>query len=122
MAPPVSSWLSRHALLRTLLARLRLAWRLLRDPGVSWLLKLLALAPLVYIVSPLDFVPDVLPFFGQLDDLGVLLFAVATFIRLAPADVVAHHQASLDAGRPYAPWLPQGEPDGRVIDAQWRRE
>jgi uncharacterized membrane protein YkvA (DUF1232 family) len=119
---PTASWVSRHALLRTLISRLRLAWRLLRDPGMPWLLKLLALLPLVYIVSPLDLLPDVVLFVGQLDDLGVLLFAAETFIRLAPARLVAHHRSSLASDRPYAPAPPRDQPEGRVIDAEWRRD
>ena len=40
---------------------------------------------LVYIVSPLDFLPDVIPGVGVVDDFGVLLFGLKTlFTSTAP--------------------------------------
>lgn len=37
---------------------------------------------LIYIVSPIDFVPDFLPGIGQLDDLAALLFGGWTAVGL----------------------------------------
>lgn len=42
----------------------------------------------IYLLSPLDLIPDFLPVIGQLDDFGLLLMALSAFIRLAPDDVV----------------------------------
>ena len=39
----------------------------------NWIITLLCLA---YILSPIDLVPDVLIFFGWLDDLGVLAILI----------------------------------------------
>lgn len=118
---PPTSWLARPALLRALAARLRLAWRLLKEPAVPRLVKSLALLPVAYIAFPLDFLPDVLPVLGQLDDLGVLLAAVEAFIGLCPSPAVDHHRAAVEAGRPFTPLRPP--PDGGdVIDAEFRRE
>jgi uncharacterized membrane protein YkvA (DUF1232 family) len=70
----------------------RLSWRLLKDPRVPTLLKvLLPVLAVVYTVSPLDFVPDFLPVLGQLDDVSLLIAALALFTRLAPSAVVAEH-------------------------------
>lgn len=46
--------------------------RYLKSPRVTLWRKLLALFAVVYLVSPVDAVPDVLPILGWLDDVGVL--------------------------------------------------
>ncbi len=77
------------------LPRLRLGWRLLRDRRVSgwkWVIPGFAL---VVICSP----QSLIPFLGQLDDLGVLALAaavVAALVRWAPPTVVREHAAALN--------------------------
>lgn len=51
----------------------------LRDGGVSVWRKLLVAAAGLYLVMPLDAIPDVLPVVGWLDDVGVVA-AVAAFL------------------------------------------
>jgi len=51
-------------------------WALARDPEGSWKAKASAIGALVYLVSPLDAIPDVIPFAGLIDDAAVILFAV----------------------------------------------
>ena len=79
--------------------RLRLGWRLLRDPRVPALPKWLAPAFMVlYVVSPLDAIPDFIPILGQLDDVGVIalaLAAIAMLVRWSPREIVAEHAAAL---------------------------
>ncbi|MEQ1593906.1 MAG: YkvA family protein [Casimicrobium sp.] len=41
----------------------------------KWKRAVIAFLAFLYIISPLDLVPDVIPFFGWLDDLGVLAWA-----------------------------------------------
>ena len=105
--------------MRTLLTHLRLAIRLIRDPSVPLLMKVLPILAVLYVIFPIDFVPDVLPVVGQLDDLGIMLLGVETFVRICPADAAQHHRDALASGRPYSPARP---PAGDVIDAEWRRE
>lgn len=52
-------------------------WRFFTDPGESIGTKLLFLVSLLYVFFPVDFVPDVIPVLGWLDDLGLLTIAVA---------------------------------------------
>ena len=118
MAARVTSWLSRPGLLRTLFSHARLAVRLVRDPRVGLLVKTLPLAAALYVISPLDLIPDVIPVLGQLDDLGILLISLEGFLRLCPAAAVAFHRAAILQGRRYSPMPATGD----VIDAQWRRE
>ena len=118
MAARPTSWLSRPGLLRTFLSQVRLALRLVREPHVWWLTKAVPLLTVVYIVSPLDFIPDVLPIIGQLDDLAVLLIAIEIFVRLCPAPAAEFHRAAIAQGRPYSPMRPTDD----FIDVQWRHE
>ena len=71
-----------------LLDLLRLAWRLLRDPRVPTILKLIPFTGALYLLWPVDVLPDVLPPLGQLDDIGVLLLAILAFVRACPPDLV----------------------------------
>jgi uncharacterized membrane protein YkvA (DUF1232 family) len=108
----------RLALLRTLLGHLRLAARLVREPRVPLLTKALPFLAAVYVASPLDFIPDVLPVLGQVDDLGIILVALEGFVRLCPAGAVAFHRAAIEQGGRYSPMRPADD----FIDAEWRRE
>jgi uncharacterized membrane protein YkvA (DUF1232 family) len=78
--------------------RLRLGWRLLRDPRVSFVPKLLVPLGLIYIISPFDALPDFLPLIGQVDDvsvIGLLLAVIAALVRWAPQHIVAEHAVRL---------------------------
>jgi uncharacterized membrane protein YkvA (DUF1232 family) len=44
----------------------------MRDNKVSWYRKAIVVAALIYFISPIDAIPDFIPFFGYLDDLGVI--------------------------------------------------
>jgi len=76
----------------------RLYWRLLCDPRVSvWPKALLVLSGL-YVLSPLDFIPDVMPFIGEVDDLLIVILACRLFMYLCPREVVREHVRRIDAG------------------------
>jgi len=49
--------------------------------------KLPALAALLYLLSPVDIVPDVIPFAGYIDDLVVVPLLLQLSLRLLPAHV-----------------------------------
>ena len=114
----ITSSLQQPGVLSALVARARLAVRLLREPRVPLLAKVVPVLAAVYLVSPLDAVPDLIPVLGQLDDLGFVVFALEMFVRLCPAAAVAFHRAALLGGRRYGP-MPQAN---AVIDAEFRRE
>jgi uncharacterized membrane protein YkvA (DUF1232 family) len=114
----VRSLLSWPGLLQTLLSQARLAARLVREPRVSMLTKALLVGAGLYLVSPLDFLPDVMPLLGQVDDLAIVLIALRTFIHLCPASAVTHHRTALEQGQPYSPMA--GADD--FIEAEWKRE
>jgi uncharacterized membrane protein YkvA (DUF1232 family) len=75
---------------------LRLARRLLTDSRVPLPLKALPILIGLYLLSPLDLIPGFLPIVGQLDDFGLLMIGLSTFIRLAPKEVVSTYRAQLN--------------------------
>lgn len=80
----------------------KLVFQLILDPKVPIYLKALPFAAIAYLIFPFDFLPDVIPGLGQLDDITVLLLGAKVFIELAPQDVVAQYmdrlRSSDDAG------------------------
>ncbi|MER3436327.1 MAG: hypothetical protein C4346_01125 [Chloroflexota bacterium] len=105
---------------------LRLAWRLYRDPRVPKALKTVVPALVgVYLISPIDLIPDVLLGIGQLDDLSVLSLAVVLTVtmlkRLAPRDVVLEHLAAMQGTRAGRERM-SGNDDasGEIIEASFR--
>lgn len=77
----------------------RLYWRLLGDSRVPVSLKVIFILALVYVVSPVDLIPDfTVPFLGQLDDLVVAVFALRFFLTMSPPEVVAEHMRSIGFG------------------------
>ena len=83
----------------------RLFWRLLCDARVSVVAKGLLLATGIYIVSPLDFLPDLVPLLGQLDDLTLFALGCRTFLQLCPGEVVREHVEQIDTS---GEWVPFG--------------
>jgi uncharacterized membrane protein YkvA (DUF1232 family) len=82
--------------------RLRLGWRLLRDPRIpawpKWIVPALAL---IYVLSPIDALPDVIPILGWTDDMGVIaltLTLIAMLIRWSPQEIVDEHAVNLGLG------------------------
>lgn len=62
--------------------KLRLLWLAFLDRRTPAAAKALVIGGLLYGVLPLDVVPDLIPVLGQLDDVGILLFVVALFLRM----------------------------------------
>lgn len=79
-----------------LIKSFRLAWRLIRDARVPWWLKLIPLAVLVYIISPIDIIPDFILGLGQLDDLTLLILGVQIFVLVSPRAIVQQHRDEID--------------------------
>jgi uncharacterized membrane protein YkvA (DUF1232 family) len=104
-----------------MLDRTRLAWRLLRDPRVSALKYALPAFLLIYLMSPIDAVPDLFLGIGQTDDLGIAVVAFMLLVRIiprfAPGHVVDEHLNDMDhVGRDQEL---QHQRDDRVIDARY---
>lgn len=70
---------------------LRLLWGLARDSRVAAVDKLLVVAAAVYIISPIDVIPDFIPFLGQVDDLYLLILALQRMVSRAGRGVLSDH-------------------------------
>lgn len=100
--------------------QLRLSWRLLRDERVPALKFALPALLGLYVVSPLDPIPDFLLGLGQIDDLGVVIAGVLLVARimprLAPEHVVDEHLRDMGMSHPVAQSSAKRED---VIDARF---
>ena len=66
----------------------KLLGRLLKDARVPTAEKALFVAAIVYVISPLDFIPDVFPFIGQVDDIYVVALSLLRLINRTDDRVV----------------------------------
>jgi uncharacterized membrane protein YkvA (DUF1232 family) len=60
-----------------------------RDPRMPWAAKGLAVLVVAYALSPIDLIPDFIPFLGYLDDLVLIPLGIFLVLRLIPAEVMA---------------------------------
>ena len=65
-----------------------------RDPRTPWHVRIVAMAVAAYALSPIDFIPDVIPVLGYLDDLLIVPLGILLVIRLIPAAVLEEHRAT----------------------------
>ncbi len=52
-------------------------WEMVKDPTAAWGSKAIAIGALLYAISPIDAIPDFVPFLGLTDDVAVIATAVA---------------------------------------------
>lgn len=65
-----------------------LFWRLLKDKRVSIKIKLLIGGIIAYLASPIDILPDFIPFVGQIDDVAIAFFGLQKIMNEVPTGVV----------------------------------
>jgi uncharacterized membrane protein YkvA (DUF1232 family) len=71
---------------------IKLFARLARDPRVSKVDKAIVAAVLVYLVSPVDLIPDwIVPVVGQLEDVYLLALALSRLVNNAGIEVLMDH-------------------------------
>ncbi len=66
-------------------------WSFLRDGSSDWKPKVVAVAAIVYLIWPIDLLPDLAPLIGWLDDIGFVGFATWYLMHAS-----AEHQKKLD--------------------------
>ena len=101
--------------LKQLVRTLQLVWRLLNDTRVSLFPKLLIPIAILYVLSPIDLIPDFILGLGQLDDIGVVALAIALFIELCPRAIVEEHRRAIAADGAPPP------SDENVIEGSYHR-
>jgi uncharacterized membrane protein YkvA (DUF1232 family) len=77
--------------IRQLPSYVRLLTGLVTDKRVSMVDKMLVLGAVAYIVMPIDLIPDFIPFFGEIDDLYILVLALQRLISNAGKTVLLDH-------------------------------
>ena len=71
--------------------RIDLCWRLMRDDRVPAWSRGLALLPALYLLLPLDLLPDFIPLAGRLDDALAFGIAFDFLARTVPPAVLQEH-------------------------------
>ena len=72
----------------------RLLWRAVRHPQSPGWLKLGTLGIALYLLSPIDVIPEVIPFIGVLDDIVLVPLAIRFLLNRLPA----HLRTDIGAG------------------------
>lgn len=70
---------------------LKLLGRLFRDSRVPMTEKALLVGTIIYIISPLDLLPDVIPFIGQVDDLYLTALVLLRLLARTDDNVLREH-------------------------------
>lgn len=108
-------------MIQELVLRIKLILRLMADRRVNFFLKLLPIASLVYLFSPIDLAPGLtLPVIGALDDAAVLWIGASLFVELCPEEVVQEHLEKLQKVIPGS-WR-EAKKESEIIEIQPKEE
>src|SRR5215218_3635579 len=69
----------------------KLLGKLLTDSRVPTVEKALFVAAIVYVISPIDFIPDIFPFIGQVDDVYVVALTLLRLVNRTDERIVREH-------------------------------
>ena len=72
---------------------LLMAWALLRDPRAPKSAKVVIVLAALYVLSPIDLVPDAIPILGWLDDGLIAYVLLQLAFKFLPADLMASIEA-----------------------------
>jgi len=70
---------------------LKLLYRLMLDVRVPKKEKALLGLVVAYVLSPFDFIPDMIPFFGQVDDLFLLALVLNNLLKSVNQTILEQH-------------------------------
>ncbi|WP_280154690.1 DUF1232 domain-containing protein [Piscinibacter sp. XHJ-5] len=68
----------------------RRLWLALRHPGAPAWLKVGTALIVLYLLSPIDLIPDAIPLLGVVDDLVLIPFAIRWLLSRLPPPIRAH--------------------------------
>lgn len=68
------------------------------DPRIPWYAKAIIVLTVVYALSPIDLIPDFIPFFGYLDDLIIVPIGIALAVACMPENVWQEYRERAWAG------------------------
>lgn len=70
---------------------LKLLYRLFKDSRVPTAEKALLIGAIVYVISPLDLIPDFIPFIGEIDDLYLVALVLLRLMSRTDDDILREH-------------------------------
>lgn len=79
---------------RDFVNRVKLIIRLMGDPRVSPLVKLIPVGAVAYLISPIDIIMGI-PGVAALDDAAILWMGSNLFVELCPPEVVQEHMRAI---------------------------
>ena len=83
-------------MVQNLVRQIKLIGRLMADKRVSAFVKVLPIAALAYLISPVDLAPGVVfPVIGALDDAAIMWIGSSLFLQLCPPNIVKEHMDEL---------------------------
>ena len=68
-----------------------LFWRLFRDKRVSIKVKILIGGIIAYLASPINILPEFIPFIGQIDDVAITFFGLHKIIEEVPNEIIVQN-------------------------------
>jgi uncharacterized membrane protein YkvA (DUF1232 family) len=84
-------------LMKSFVKQLKLIGKLMGDSRISPFVKVLPIAALAYLISPVDLAPGVVfPVIGALDDAAIMWIGSTLFVQLCPDNIVKEHMEELD--------------------------
>jgi hypothetical protein len=98
-----------------LVNRIKLILRLMADPRVNPLVKIIPIGSLIYLLFP-----DIAP--GPVDDAAIIWFGTYLFVELCPPDVVEEHMAAIRRTIPGQWQQSQFVSDEDIVEGQFRDE
>ena len=110
---------SSNGAIANLIREIQLAWLLLRDARVPVYAKALpVLLVVIYVLFPIDVLPDPILGLGQLDDLGIFLLGLAIFRALVPNYILEEYSGKVSRRKVKPQRSTQTNED--YIDAEYR--
>ena len=64
----------------------RLVWSMLRNRSTPLASKILIFLAFAYLISPIDFLPDIIPLLGWMDDGVIMTLLIALAFKLMPSE------------------------------------
>ena len=89
-----------------LISSIRLIWKLLTDSRVPFWIRIALPLALIYVISPIDILPDFIPVMGRVDDIIAIVAGIMILLKLAPKKVVNQYKKD----------------DKNIIDGEYREE
>jgi uncharacterized membrane protein YkvA (DUF1232 family) len=71
-------------------------WYACRDPATPLPVKLMAILLAIYVICPIDLIPDTLPVLGWIDDVALLGLGIPAALKLVPGDSLADARMAAD--------------------------